>query len=124
MLELNNQSKFPVKNLKMKISNPRFLNAGNQSYLNVEFPACLEKKLNVEQSGGHGNAKKMLQNVFHFPEDISVQEETSLSWPLWFHAAVPGNISLYITVYYEMENVSSIMKFRTLRMHYNLQVCS
>ncbi|MBA0625032.1 hypothetical protein Godav_010285 [Gossypium davidsonii] len=122
VLELNNQSKFPVKNLKMKISNPRFLNAGNQSYLNVEFPACLEKKLNVEQSGGHANAKKMLQNVFHFPEDISVQEETSLSWPLWFHAAVPGNISLYITVYYEMENVSSIMKFRTLRMHYNLQV--
>ncbi|PPS06269.1 hypothetical protein GOBAR_AA14378 [Gossypium barbadense] len=122
VLELNNQSKFPVKNLKMKISNPRFLNAGNQSYLNVEFPACLEKKLNVEQSGGHGNAKKMLQNVFHFPEDISVQEETSLSWPLWFHAAVPGHVSLYITVYYEMENVSSIMKFRTLRMHYNLQV--
>nr|KJB61957.1 hypothetical protein B456_009G393900 [Gossypium raimondii] len=120
VLELNNQSKFPVKNLKMKISNPRFLNAGNQSYLNVEFSACLEKKLNVEQSGGHANAKKMLQNVFHFPEDISVQEETSLSWPLWFHAAVPGNISLYITVYYEMENVSSIMKFRTLRMHYNL----
>ncbi|PPE01630.1 hypothetical protein GOBAR_DD01347 [Gossypium barbadense] len=119
VLELNNQSKFPVKNLKMKISNPRFLNAGNQSYLNVEFSACLEKKLNVEQSGGHANAKKMLQNVFHFPEDISVQEETSLSWPLWFHAAVPGNISLYITVYYEMENVSSIMKFRTLRMHYN-----
>ncbi|TYI32626.1 hypothetical protein ES332_A04G077200v1 [Gossypium tomentosum] len=122
VLELNNQSKFPVKNLKMKISNPRFLNAGNQSYLNVEFPACLEKKLNVEQSGGHGNAKKMLQNVFHFPEDISVQEETSLSWPLWFHAAVPGHVSLYITVYYEMENVSSIMKFRTLRMHSNLQV--
>ncbi|KAL1105101.1 hypothetical protein V6Z11_D04G111100 [Gossypium hirsutum] len=122
VLELNNQSKFPVKNLKMKISNPRFLNAGNQSYLNVEFSACLEKKLNVEQSVGHANAKKMLQNVFHFPEDISVQEETSLSWPLWFHAAVPGNISLYITVYYEMENVSSIMKFRTLRMHYNLQV--
>ncbi|XP_017615074.1 uncharacterized protein LOC108460192 isoform X2 [Gossypium arboreum] len=122
VLELNNQSKFPVKNLKMKISNPRFLNAGNQSYLNVEFPACLEKKLNVEQSGGHGNAKKMLQNVFHFPEDISVQEETSLSWPLWFHAAVPGHVSLYITVYYELENVSSIMKFRTLRMHYNLQV--
>ncbi|XWS66568.1 hypothetical protein CRYUN_Cryun05aG0210700 [Craigia yunnanensis] len=122
VLELSNQSKFPVKNLKMKISNPRFLNAGNQKELNVEFPACLEKKMNVEQSGGHANVNKMLQNVFHFPEDISVQEETSLSWPLWFHAAVPGNISLYITIYYEMEDVSSIMKYRTLRMHYNLQV--
>ncbi|XVE61381.1 hypothetical protein DITRI_Ditri06bG0034900 [Diplodiscus trichospermus] len=122
MLELSNQSKFPVKNLKMKISNPRFLNAGNQRELNVEFPACLEKKVNVEQSGGHANVNKMLQNVFHFPEDISVQEETSLSWPLWFHAAVPGNISLYITIYYEIGDASSFMKYRTLRMHYNLQV--
>ncbi|XWS56080.1 hypothetical protein CRYUN_Cryun09bG0055900 [Craigia yunnanensis] len=122
VLELSNQSKFPVKNLKMKISNPRFLNAGNQEELNVEFPACLEKRMNVEQSGGHANVNKMMQNVFHFPEDISVQEETSLSWPLWFHAAVAGNISLYITIYYEMEDVSSIMKYRTLRMHYNLQV--
>ncbi|XVF07518.1 hypothetical protein REPUB_Repub06bG0146000 [Reevesia pubescens] len=122
VLELSNQSKFPVKNLKMKISNPRFLNAGNQRELNVEFPACLEKKMTVEQSGGDANVNKMLQNVFHFPEDISVQEETSLSWPLWFHAAVPGNISLYVTIYYEMEDASSIMKYRTLRMHYNLQV--
>ncbi|XWS43332.1 hypothetical protein CRYUN_Cryun16bG0094000 [Craigia yunnanensis] len=122
VLELSNQSKFPVKNLKMKISNPRFLNAGNQRELNVDFPACLEKKMNVEQSGGHANVNKMLQNVFHFPEDISVQEETSLCWPLWFHAAVPGNISLYITIYYEMKDESSIMKYRTLRMHYNLQV--
>ncbi|XP_022745163.1 trafficking protein particle complex subunit 8-like isoform X2 [Durio zibethinus] len=122
VLELSNQSKFPVKNLKMKISNPRFLNAGNQQEFNVEFPACIQKKMNVEQSGAHANINKMLQNVFHFPEDISVQEETSLSWPLWFHAAVPGNISLYITIYYEMEDVSSIMKYRTLRMHYNLEV--
>ncbi|XP_022766944.1 trafficking protein particle complex subunit 8-like isoform X2 [Durio zibethinus] len=122
VLELSNQSKFPIKNLKMKISNPRFLNAGNQRELNVEFPACLEKKMNVEQIGGHANVNKMLQNVFHFPEDISMQEETSLSWPLWFHAAVPGNISLYITIYYEMGDVSSIMKYRTLRMYYNLQV--
>ncbi|XVF55872.1 hypothetical protein PTKIN_Ptkin06aG0071300 [Pterospermum kingtungense] len=68
VLELNNQSKFPVKNLKMKISNPRFLNAGNQRELNLDFPACLEKKMNVVQSGGHSNVNKMLQNVFHFPE--------------------------------------------------------
>ncbi|KAH1084391.1 hypothetical protein J1N35_024152 [Gossypium stocksii] len=122
VLELSNQSKFPVKNLKMKISNPRFLYAGNQKELNADFPACLKKNLNVEKSGRHANVNKTLQNLFHFPEDISVQEETSLSWPLWFHAAVPGNIPLYITIYYEMEGVSSIMKYRTLRMHYNLQV--
>ncbi|OMO68610.1 Tetratricopeptide-like helical [Corchorus olitorius] len=122
VLELSNQSKVPVKNLKMKISNPRFLYAGNQRELNVEFPACLEKKTNAEQGGGHTNNNEMLQNVFVFPEDISVKEETSLSWPLWFHAAIPGNISLYITIYYEMEDVSNIMKYRTLRMHYNLQV--
>ncbi|KAG8479809.1 hypothetical protein CXB51_029576 [Gossypium anomalum] len=122
VLELSNQSKFPVKNLKMKISNPRFLYAGNQKELNADFPACLKKKMNVEKSGSHANVNKTLQNLFHFPEDISVQEETSLSWPLWFHAAVRGNIPLYITIYYEMEGVSSIMKYRTLRMHYNLQV--
>ncbi|MBA0561875.1 hypothetical protein Golob_018671, partial [Gossypium lobatum] len=122
VLELSNQSKFPVKNLKMKISNPRFLYAGNQKELNADFPACLKKKMNVEKSGRHANVNKTLQNLYHFPEDISVQEETSLSWPLWFHAAVPGNIPLYITIYYEMEGVSSIMKYRTLRMHYNLQV--
>ncbi|KAK8570732.1 hypothetical protein V6N13_103136 [Hibiscus sabdariffa] len=121
VLELRNQSKFPVKNLKMKISNPRFLYAGNQRELNVDFPACL-KKLNAEKSCGHTNGNKTPQNVFHFPEDTSVQEEMSLSWPLWFHAAVHGNIPLYITIYYEMEGVSSIMKYRTLRMHYNLQV--
>ncbi|MFQ6635798.1 hypothetical protein Gotur_011080 [Gossypium turneri] len=122
VLELSNQSKFPVKNLKMKISNPRFLYAGNQKELNADFPACLKKKMNVEKSGRHASVNKTLQNLYHFPEDISVQEETSLSWPLWFHAAVPGNIPLYITIYYEMEGVSSIMKYRTLRMHYNLQV--
>ncbi|PPS04546.1 hypothetical protein GOBAR_AA16115 [Gossypium barbadense] len=122
VLELSNQSKFPVKNLKMKISNPRFLYAGNQKELNADFPACLKKKMNVEKSGSHANVNKTLHNLFHFPEDISVQEETSLSWPLWFHAAVPGSIPLYITIYYEMEGVSSIMKYRTLRMHYNLQV--
>ncbi|KHF98509.1 Trafficking particle complex subunit 8 [Gossypium arboreum] len=122
VLELSNQSKFPVKNLKMKISNPRFLYAGNQKELNADFPACLKKKMNVEKSGSHANVNKTLQNLFHFPEDISVQEETSLSWPLWFHAAVPGSIPLYISIYYEMEGVSSIMKYRTLRMHYNLQV--
>ncbi|XVF76076.1 hypothetical protein PTKIN_Ptkin13bG0237100 [Pterospermum kingtungense] len=122
VLELSNQSKFPVKNLKMKISNPRFLNAGNQQELNAQFPACLEKKMNVQQRGGHANVNQVLDNVFHFPEDISVLEETSLSWPLWFHAAVPGNISLYITIYYEIEDISNIMKYRTLCMHYSLQV--
>jgi len=54
-------------------------------------------------------------------QDVSLQGDRSLRWPLWLRAAIPGTISLYFTIYYEMENVSS-MKYRTLRMHYNLQV--
>lgn len=57
-------------------------------------------------------------------QDTSVQGKTPLLWPLWLRAAVPGDISLYITVYYEMGDISSIIKFRTLRMHYDLQVCA
>ena len=55
-------------------------------------------------------------------QDVSLQGDRSLRWPLWLRAAIPGTISLYFTIYYEMENVSSIMKYRTLRMHYSLQV--
>lgn len=55
-------------------------------------------------------------------QDISIQGETPLMWPLWLRAAVPGNISLYVVIYYEMGDVSSVMRYRTLRMHYNLQV--
>ncbi|CAK7342057.1 unnamed protein product [Dovyalis caffra] len=119
VLELKNQSEFSVKNLKMKTSHPRFLNIGNQEDLNVEFPACLEKKTNVT---AHANPKKISHGVFLFPEDFSVQGENPLFWPLWFRAAVPGNISLQVVIYYEMGDLSSDMRYRTLRMHYNLQV--
>ncbi|KAL5739887.1 hypothetical protein ACOSQ2_029067 [Xanthoceras sorbifolium] len=122
VLDLRNQSEFPVKNLKMKISHPRFLSVGMQDELDKKFPACLEKKTNSEQSGADGSFSRVPQAVFLFPEDISIHGETPLSWPLWLHAAVPGNISLYITIYYEMGDLSSIIKYRTLRMHYNLQI--
>ena len=63
----------------------------------------------------------MVLNVDLF-QDVSLKGDKSLRWPLWLRAAIPGTISLYFTIYYEMENVSSIMKYRTLRMHYNLKV--
>ncbi|TXG46469.1 hypothetical protein EZV62_028032 [Acer yangbiense] len=108
-------------NLKMKISQPRFLSVGMHGELDMKFPACLEKKSNSELSGADGNCSRVPQAVFLFPEDISIHGETPLSWPLWLHAVVPGNISLYITIYYEMGDTSSIIKYRTLRMYYNLQ---
>ncbi|KAK0585872.1 hypothetical protein LWI29_035426 [Acer saccharum] len=122
VLELRNQSEFPVKNLKMKISQPRFLSVGMHDELDTKFPACLEKKSNSELSGADGNCSRVPQAAFLFPEDISIHGETPLSWPLRLHAAVPGNISLYITIYYETGDTSSIIKYRTLRMYYNLQV--
>ncbi|CAN6716853.1 unnamed protein product [Malus baccata var. baccata] len=121
VLELKNKSEFAVKNLKIKISHPRFLNLGKRESLNTEFPACLEKT-NSDQSAEHANPNDISQALFLFPEDIILQGETPLLWPLWFRAAVPGNISLYITIYYEMGDTSSTMRYRTLRMHYNLQV--
>lgn len=57
-------------------------------------------------------------------QDSSIQGETPLMWPLWLRAAVPGNISMYITIYYEIKDVSSIIKYRMLRMHYYVQVCA
>jgi hypothetical protein len=57
-------------------------------------------------------------------QDTSIRGKTPLLWPLWLRAAVPGYISLYITVYYEVEDISSIIKYRTLRMHYDMQVCA
>ncbi|KAG5253005.1 trafficking protein particle complex [Salix suchowensis] len=119
VLELRNQSEFSVKNLKMKTSHPRFLNIGKQEDLDLEFPACLEKKTNVSPPA---NPKIASNGVFLFPEDLSVQGENLLLWPLWFRAAVPGNISLQVVIYYEMGDLSSGMRYRTLRMHYNLQV--
>ncbi|KAJ4835556.1 hypothetical protein Tsubulata_029834 [Turnera subulata] len=122
VLELRNRSEFPVKNLRMKINDPRFLSVGNQEDLDVEVPACLEKKHNTEYRSAPSNPKEASNGIFLFPEDISVQGETSLLWPLWLRAAVPGNISVYVVLYYEMGDISGVMRYRTLRMHYNLQV--
>ncbi|CAN6811358.1 hypothetical protein Bca4012_000863 [Brassica carinata] len=117
VLELKNKSEFPIKNLKMKISHPRFVNPGNhEEEVTTEFPDCLKK--------GHEQnfVQSETSSVFSFPKDVSLKGDKSLRWPLWLRAAIPGTISLYFTIYYEMENVSSIMKYRTLRMHYNLKV--
>ncbi|KAM6571414.1 hypothetical protein CsatA_015494 [Cannabis sativa] len=122
VLELRNQSECAVKNLKMKVSHPRFLNVGSQESLNVEFPACLETKTNSGQSSVQYNSGNTSQPVFMFPEDTIIKGERPFLWPLWFRAAVPGNISLYITIYYEIEDTSSTMRYRTLSMHHNLQV--
>jgi len=55
-------------------------------------------------------------------QDTTILGGTTFSWPLWFHTALPGNISLYISIYYEMESCSSDMMYRTLRMHYDVEV--
>lgn len=56
-------------------------------------------------------------------QDTTVQGGTPFLWPIWLRAAVPGNVSLYIVIYYEMEGVPDVMNFRTLRLQYNVQVC-
>ncbi|XP_019455479.1 PREDICTED: trafficking protein particle complex subunit 8-like isoform X1 [Lupinus angustifolius] len=123
VLELKNPSEFPVKNLKMKVSDPRFLIIGNHGDMKSEFPACLTKKTDSSvQSDVHANNSILSDTVFLFPEGTSVQGETPFLWPLWFRAAVPGEISLYLSIYYEMEDISSVIKYRTLRLHYNVQV--
>ncbi|XP_050228133.1 uncharacterized protein LOC126677515 [Mercurialis annua] len=122
VLELRNKSEFPVKNLKMKISHPRFLNIGDREDLNREIPDCLEKKSDSEQISALSDPKKASHGTFLFPEDISIDRGKPLSWPLWLRAAFPGNISLLIVIYYEMGDVSNAMRYRTLRMRYSLQV--
>ncbi|KAJ1379074.1 trafficking protein particle complex subunit 8-like protein [Sesbania bispinosa] len=124
VLELRNPSEFPVKNLKMKISHPRFLIIGNQENMKSEFPACLTKKTDSVQIDARANPNTMSDTVFSFPEGTSVQGETPFLWPLWFRAAVPGDISLYVSIYYEMGDISSVIRYRTLRLHYNVQVLS
>ncbi|KAH0860716.1 hypothetical protein HID58_088977 [Brassica napus] len=119
VLELKNNSESPIKNLKMKISHPRFVNPeSHEEELTPGFPDCLKK--GPEQNTVQRETSRT--SVFAFPKDVSLQGDRSLRWPLWLRAAIPGTISLYFTIYYEMENVSSIMKYRTLRMHYSLQV--
>ncbi|XP_028777528.1 trafficking protein particle complex subunit 8 isoform X2 [Neltuma alba] len=122
VLELRNPSEFPVKNLKMKISHPRFLNIGNQESMKSELPACLIKKVDSIPSGANANPFNMSDTVFMFPEGTSVQGATPFAWPLWFRAAFPGDISLYMSIYYEIGDISNAIKYRILRLQYNLQV--
>ncbi|WVZ60808.1 LOW QUALITY PROTEIN: hypothetical protein U9M48_010785, partial [Paspalum notatum var. saurae] len=122
-LNLRNHSEYAVKGIKMKISNPRFVIPGDSLDIDLEFPQCLKKHAKSENNivsskTTKGNLKGLL---FAFPQDIEIQAGATLSWPIWFHAATPGNVSLYISLYYEMESSSDI-KYRTLRMHYNLEI--
>lgn len=124
-LNLRNQSEYAVKNIKMKLSHPRFVIPGDLSEVDFEFPQCLRKHVQSEISTvstkrTQGDAKGLL---FTFSQDIKIQEGATFSWPIWFHAATPGNFSLYISLYYEMESPSEIT-YRTLRMHYNIEVFS
>ncbi|KVH90571.1 hypothetical protein Ccrd_007407 [Cynara cardunculus var. scolymus] len=121
-LELRNSSEIPVKNLKMKISHPRFLNIGNPEVLDVNFPACLEKGKTSAHKDADLDTTKQSETVFRFPEDTVIHKETPFFLPLWFRAATPGNVSLYLTVYYEIDDKSTAMRYRTLRTHHMLEV--
>jgi hypothetical protein len=120
-LELTNPSEIPVKNMKMKISHPRFLNVGNRAVMDMEFPSCLERTENSGQSQIEPT-NKASDSVFLFPDDTVIHGDAAFLWPLWLWAAAPGNISLDIVIFYEMEEISTAMKYRTLRMHYDLEV--
>ncbi|KAI4310617.1 hypothetical protein MLD38_035584 [Melastoma candidum] len=121
-LNLNNKSTSAVKNLKMNVSHPRYLSYGNANSLDVGYPACLEKKINGQEAEVVACTDDKLQSMYLFPEDITISRDTPFSWPLWFHASVPGRLSLHIVLYYEIEDPESFMKFRTLRMCYNFEV--
>lgn len=56
------------QNLKMKVNNPRFLNAADQDVMNMEFPACLEKLPNSTHSSVQVETSKSSSNTFQFPE--------------------------------------------------------
>ncbi|KMT11297.1 hypothetical protein BVRB_5g109810 isoform A [Beta vulgaris subsp. vulgaris] len=120
VLELNNHSNVPVKNLKVKISHPRFLALGSEEALTLEFPACLLK--DNSEKHGHANRSDEMASIFQFPEEFVIQGEEPLLWPIWFRAALPGTISLHMTIYYEMGDVLSIMRYRTLRMCHIFEV--
>ncbi|KAI3471884.1 hypothetical protein Pfo_028572 [Paulownia fortunei] len=85
-----------IKNMKMRISHPRFLNIAAQ-----------KKQANSSHSCTQADAAKAANSIFVFPETTASSWETPLKWPLWFRAAAAGSMSLYITIYYEMEDGSS-----------------
>ncbi|KAK9156892.1 hypothetical protein Scep_003466 [Stephania cephalantha] len=123
VLELKNRSKFPVKNMKMKISDPRFLNTGSLDDMKIEFPICLEKRINSKESIVQPNDVEGSNGLlFSFPEDCVIEGETTFTWPLWLHTSTTGRISLYMSIYYEMENSSNDIRYRTLRTQYDLEV--
>ncbi|KAL0374801.1 UNVERIFIED_CONTAM: hypothetical protein Sradi_3395800 [Sesamum radiatum] len=109
------------QNLKMKISHPRYLIMADQEVMNSEFPTCLRKQESSSESCTQVDAAQAASSLFVFPETMAISSETPLKWPLWFRAAAVGSISLYITIY-EMEDETSVITYRTLRMHYNLEV--
>ncbi|XP_051131915.1 uncharacterized protein LOC127251976 isoform X2 [Andrographis paniculata] len=121
-LELKNPSKLSVKNLKMRISHPRFLNVADEDVMNSEFPSCLRKQENLSETCTQVDVAKAANSIFVFPETRAISWETPLKWPLWFRAAAAGSISLYIIIYYEIEDGSSVLPYRTLCMHYNFEV--
>ncbi|KAM3260886.1 hypothetical protein ACQJBY_051880 [Aegilops geniculata] len=121
-LNLRNQSEHAVKNIKMKISHPRFVIPGDSSDLDLEFPQCLRKHVQSDSNTvSEGTKENVKGSLFAFPQGIKIQGGTTFSWPIWFHAATPGNFSLYLSLYYEMESTTDI-PYRTLRMHYNVEV--
>ncbi|XP_031498646.1 uncharacterized protein LOC116263167 isoform X2 [Nymphaea colorata] len=123
ILELSNVSKSPVKNLKVAISNPRLIIPGREKDLDLDFPCCLQTLTIPDEN----NATEIVMNssknsMYIFLKGATVEGLKSFRWPLWFHASMVGSISLDLSVYYEMENPSDEMGFRTLRMHYSLEV--
>ncbi|XP_074281590.1 uncharacterized protein LOC141606378 isoform X2 [Silene latifolia] len=116
-LELRNQSELPVKNLKVQINHPRFLTLGSPETLNMDFPACLRTEKHAEAALGD-----LSSSFFQFPEELIINGEDPVLWPIWFRAASPGTISLQISFFYEMADVSGFMRYRTLRMCHNLEV--
>ncbi|KAF6144793.1 hypothetical protein GIB67_016867 [Kingdonia uniflora] len=123
VLELTNQSEFPVKNMKMMINHPRVLYPGTLKDMETEFPSCLEKQKQCEQHNVQTNTSQVSNGLlFSFPENVQIAGERTFLWPLWLRAGDPGITSLYISIYYEMESCSSDMRYRTLRINYGLEV--
>ncbi|KAJ3669964.1 hypothetical protein LUZ60_010288 [Juncus effusus] len=122
-LKLKNNSESSVKNIKMKISHPRYLIPSNSQELNNSFPQCLEKtenKLENTQDVIKNNKETFNSLLFPFSKDASAGE--TFTWPIWLHCAKTGKFSLFISICYEMENPSCGMTYRTLRFHHTLDV--
>ncbi|KAJ0966330.1 hypothetical protein J5N97_027468 [Dioscorea zingiberensis] len=122
-LEVKNQTNYSVKNVKMKISHPRFLIPGSLEDLNTDFPWNLEKRTTSESKDvPECTMEKSRSAVFCFPKAALTEGGTSFTWPLWFHSGLTGNISLYISIYYEVDGSCSDLSYRTLRMQYDIEV--